>query len=59
MTTKTDDWYTLDTLTFMDLVWCDFSTRETAFRLKVIEGMTSTGRTVEVKYYAEGDYLDR
>lgn len=27
--------------------------------MKIVEGLTSTGDTVEVVYYAEGDYVDR
>ena len=54
-----DDWYTLDTLTFMDWDWFNPTSNTCGATMKVIEGMTHTCRSVEVVYYATGDYQDR
>jgi len=53
------DWYTLDTLTFMDLDLFNAVERTADTSLKVIEGMLKSGESVEVVYYAAGDYEDR
>jgi len=58
--THTDEeWYTLDTLTFLD--WDSFNPHNYTCQvtMKIVEGLTSTGDTVEVVYYATGDYEDR
>lgn len=54
-----EEWYTLDTLTFLDFDGIDWTYHHINASLKVIEGMTSTGQTVEVVYCADGDYEDR
>ena len=60
MTTSTsEDWYTLDTLTFFDVDWHDFNNRITSVSMKVVEALTHDREVVEVIYYAEGDYIDR
>lgn len=60
MTTRaTEDWYTLDTLTFFDFEWHDPVNYRTTVSLKVVEGLTHDREVVEVKYHAEGDYVDR
>jgi len=58
-TTQTEDWYTLDTLTFIDCDWYNETVNTCGFTMKIVEGLTSTGDAVEVTYYAEGDYVDR
>lgn len=54
-----EEWYTLDTLTFMDLDWYNPSQHICHATMKVVEALTSTGNVVEVVYYATGDYEDR
>jgi len=58
-TAQTEDWYTLDTLTFIDCDWYNETSNTCGFTMKIVEGLTSTGDAVEVTYYAEGDYVDR
>jgi hypothetical protein len=61
MTTQANDWYTLDTLTFMDLVAYEIDDDDFNFTAKLtrIQGRTPSGRIVEVQYHATGDYQDR
>jgi hypothetical protein len=54
-----EDWYTLDTLTFIDMDWYDPACLMGGFSMKVIEGLTHDREIVELIYYAEGDYIDR
>ena len=58
-TTTSEDWYTLDTLTFLDVDWHDADNYLTYAHMKVIEALTHDRQVVEVVYYAEGDYIDR
>ena len=58
-TTTSEDWYTLDTLTFLDVAWHDADNYLTYAHMKVIEALTHDRQVVEVVYYAEGDYIDR
>lgn len=53
------DWYTLDTLTFMDFDWFNENSRVASATLKIVEGLTHDCEVVEVVYYATGDYEDR
>ena len=60
MTTAADeDWYTLDTLTFLEVDRHDAENYLTYAHIKVIEALTHDRQVVEVVYYAEGDYIDR
>lgn len=54
-----EDWYTLDTLTFLDCGLYDATRHAANATMKIIEGYTQSGEVVEVVYYAEGDYEDR
>ena len=54
-----ETWYTLDTLTFIDINGRDPDRLLTGFSMKVVEGLTHDREVVEVIYYAEGDYIDR
>ena len=54
-----EDWYTLDTLTFLDWNWFNPAERLCHADMKIIEGMTHDREIVEVVYYAAGDYEDR
>ncbi len=56
---ESDDWYTLDTLTFMDWTWYNDPSHTVTATMKVVEGFTKAGEIVEVVYYAAGDYEDR
>lgn len=53
------DWYTLDTLTFMDFDWFNATTLTAGASLKIVEGLTHQCEVVEVVYHATGDYEDR
>lgn len=53
------EWYTLDTLTFMDWDWYNPAEHTCRATMKVIEALTHDCQVVEVTYYAEGDYEDR
>jgi hypothetical protein len=52
------EWYTLDTLTFMDLDLFDADSRTAHADLKVFIGLTHSAESVEVVYHATGDYED-
>ncbi len=58
-TESVEDWYTMDTLTFMDWQWYNQSTNTCAATMKIVEGLTHDCEVVEVAYYATGDYEDR
>lgn len=53
------DWYTLDTLTFMDFNWFNDADRTAGASMKIVEALTHSCEVVEVTYYATGDYEDR
>lgn len=57
--TTREDWYTLDTLTFLDFEWINHGDGEMCFSMKIVEGLTHDNEVVEVTYYADGDYVDR
>lgn len=54
-----EDWYTLDTLTFMDFDWFNDASRTVSATMKIVEGLTHDCEVVEVVYHATGDYEDR
>ena len=54
-----EDWYTLDTLTFMDWDCYNPSRHAVTATMKIVEGLTHDREIVEVVYYAAGDYEDR
>lgn len=54
-----EDWYTLDTLTFMDFDGFNSTANVARAKMKIVEGLTHDREIVEVIYYAAGDYEDR
>lgn len=53
------EWYTLDTLTFVDPDGYHSLINDCLVTPKIIEALTHDCQVVEVTYYAEGDYEDR
>ena len=56
---QSQDWYTLDTVTFMHCDWYNPSSNIAHATMNIVEGLTHDGDVVEVIYYAAGDYEDR